>query len=342
MRGEFGRLGSIALSRRGLLAVGAFLLGGLPASGQLVDKDPPDLKPGEYTWNPDRSGQGPLAIIVSIPDQRVYVYRNGVMIAASTCSTGKPGHSTPAGVFTILQKDKHHHSSTYNNAPMPNMNRLTWSGVALHAGDLPGYPASHGCVRLPLEFSVLLFGLTHVGTPVIIATDATQPKDVSHPGMVLSQYAENEFQHAVTALKDKSLPAATPEENTVPPVSVVISSADKRGYLLENGVDVASGNVVIADPAQPLGSHVFILSGADEGQKGLAWHAVGYHATDASGAVAPDADVIKRVQGSHDFIEAMKSRMHPGMTLVLTDEPASEETRTPSGFVVITHDEQPT
>ncbi len=74
-------------------------------------------------------------------------YRNGVRIAVSTCSTGKKGHETPTGVFTILEKDKDHHSSTYNNAPMPNMNRLTWSGVALHAGNLPGYPASHGCVR---------------------------------------------------------------------------------------------------------------------------------------------------------------------------------------------------
>ena len=72
----------------------------------------------------------------------MYVYRNGVRIAASTCSTGKLGHRTPTGVFKILQKDKNHHSSTYNNAPMPYMNRLTWSGIALHAGQLPGYPAS--------------------------------------------------------------------------------------------------------------------------------------------------------------------------------------------------------
>ncbi|MBL8907277.1 MAG: L,D-transpeptidase family protein, partial [Rhizobiales bacterium] len=128
-----------------------------------------ELKPGQFTWHPERSPDGPVAIIVSLPDQLVHVYRNGVRIAVSTCSTGKPGHETPTGVFTILQKDRNHHSSTYNDAPMPNMNRLTWSGVALHAGQLPGYPASHGCVRLPLEFSKLLFTVTHVGTPVIIA-----------------------------------------------------------------------------------------------------------------------------------------------------------------------------
>ena len=127
-----------------------------PASAQLTDKYAEQLTNGEFDWFPDRSPAGPILFIVSLPEQLVYVYRNGVRIAASTCSTGKPGHRTPTGVFKILQKDKNHHSSTYNNAPMPNMNRLTWSGIALHAGHLPGYPASHGCVRLPKEFSALL------------------------------------------------------------------------------------------------------------------------------------------------------------------------------------------
>ncbi len=139
-----------AVSRRTLLtwfgAVGA-IAAGTPMVAWAVD----NLKPGQFTWKPERSPSGPVAIIVSLPEQSVYVYRNGIEIAVSTCSTGKPGHSTPTGVFTILQKDKNHHSSTYNNAPMPNMNRLTWGGIALHAGKLPGYPASHGCVRLPMN-----------------------------------------------------------------------------------------------------------------------------------------------------------------------------------------------
>lgn len=96
----------------------------LPALAQLVDKPAEKLKNGEFNWYPERSKAAPLLIIVSIPDQRAHVYRNGVRIAASTCSTGKQGHETPTGVFKILQKDKDHHSSTYNNAPMPNMNRL--------------------------------------------------------------------------------------------------------------------------------------------------------------------------------------------------------------------------
>ena len=154
------------------------------------------LQPGQFSWHPEKAPAGHLVIVVSLPDQRLYAYRQGVRIAVSTCSTGKPGHGTPTGVFAILQKDKHHRSSTYNDAPMPNMNRLTWSGVALHAGDLPGYPASHGCVRLPLEFSEKLFGITEIGTPVIIANAATYPSVVAHPGMVLAKNKQKRFRRS--------------------------------------------------------------------------------------------------------------------------------------------------
>jgi hypothetical protein len=153
----------------GIAGAGASALVMTPLRAEPVYKKTTELKPGQFTWHPERSPEGPVAIIVSIPEQRVFVYRNGIRIGVSTCSTGAPGHSTPTGVFTILEKDKNHRSSTYNDAPMPNMNRLTWSGIALHAGNLPGYPASHGCIRLPMKFSELLFGITHVGTPVILA-----------------------------------------------------------------------------------------------------------------------------------------------------------------------------
>jgi hypothetical protein len=147
-------------------------------------EDVRELKPGQFVWYPERAAAGPVAIVVSLPDQLVYVYRNGIRIGVSTCATGRPGHATPTGVFTILQKDKTHHSSLYNDASMPFTERLTWSGVALHAGNLPGYPDSHGCVHLPLEFSELLFQVTQLGTPVIIADDATAPAEVLHPGLL--------------------------------------------------------------------------------------------------------------------------------------------------------------
>jgi hypothetical protein len=192
-------LSGLALAT-GAVAAAALVVRPTRAFAQRTTKLAEDLKNGEYDWFPERSDSGPILIIVSIPDQRVHVYRNGIRIGASSCSTGKAGHRTPTGVFTILQKDKHHRSSTYNNAPMPNMNRLTWSGIALHAGQLPGYPASHGCVRLPMGFSELLFGVTRLGMTVVIADDTTQPASVTHPGMILGQYARNEFHAVETAL----------------------------------------------------------------------------------------------------------------------------------------------
>lgn len=296
-----------------------------------------DLKPGQFTWHPDRSPDGPVAIIVSLPDQLVHVYRNGIRIAVSTCSTGKPGHTTPAGVFTILQKDRNHHSSTYNNAPMPNMNRLTWSGVALHAGQLPGYPASHGCVRLPIEFSKLLFTITHVGTPVIIANEHSQPTQVTHPGLVLAQDAETEFDSAEAKLLVNKLP--DPDDTTAKTVSVIVSGADQTITILENGETVASGKAYIKDPTQPLGSHVFILSGPHDESQGLAWHAIGYAPDSNDALAAPDAALIKRISGDPSVIEPMKARMHKGLVLVLTDLPAHPDTRTGKDFVILNTEE---
>jgi hypothetical protein len=111
------------------------------------------LKPGQFIWAPQLAPKGPLMLIVNIATQRALLFRNGVPIAASTVSTGRAGHDTPTGIFTVLQKQVEHYSSIYDNAPMPYMQRLTWQGVALHAGNLPGYPASHGCIRLPKEFA---------------------------------------------------------------------------------------------------------------------------------------------------------------------------------------------
>ena len=252
---------------------------GLEVLAAEVTKEIKDLLPGEFSWTPDRQPTGPVAVVVSIPEQRVHVYRNGVRIAVSTCSTGKPGHSTPTGVFVILEKDKNHKSSTYNDAPMPNMNRLTWSGVALHAGKLPGYPASHGCVRLPLDFSAKLFTVTHLGTPVIIAGAHTDPWELTHPGMVLSGYAEHEFQKIEATLTDKKHPADWVDP--APVVSVVASSADKKIVLLENGDVLAESNLTIVGDG-PFGGHVLVLQGAHGDTQGMKWSVISYEAESAN------------------------------------------------------------
>jgi lipoprotein-anchoring transpeptidase ErfK/SrfK len=124
---------------------------------------------------------GPLLVAVSIGGQRVTVYDNGTPIATSQISTGMPGHSTPMGIFSVIQKQRWHRSNLYSNAPMPYMQRITWSGVALHAGVVPGYPASHGCIRLPDRFALRLWGMTKMGARVVIARGDTRPYPIDHP-----------------------------------------------------------------------------------------------------------------------------------------------------------------
>ena len=126
------------------------------------------LKPGEYWWKPQLSPSGPLMVLVSISQQTIHVYRNGILIGRSTVSTGSKGHATPGGVFSILEKKQEHYSKKYDNAPMPNMQRLTWTGIAMHSGNLPGYPASHGCIRIPVWLADWLYQQTPVGEPVYV------------------------------------------------------------------------------------------------------------------------------------------------------------------------------
>lgn len=129
------------------------------------------LAPNKFLWNDD-AALGPVSIVISIPDQKAYVYRGEILIGASTVSTGKDGKDTPLGTFPILQKSEVHKSNLYDSAPMPFMQRLTWDGVAIHAGMNPGFPASHGCIRVPTAFARNLFGVTSKGTPVLV-TDAS-------------------------------------------------------------------------------------------------------------------------------------------------------------------------
>lgn len=313
-------------------------LSGISRGTAEVLKEIHDLKPGEFVWHPERSPEGSVSIIVSIPDQRVHVYRNGIRIGVSTCSTGRKGHETPTGVFTILEKDKKHFSSTYNNAPMPNMNRLTWSGIALHAGKLPGYPASHGCIRLPIKFSELLFGVTHVGTPVILAGSHSEPSDVVHPGLILGDYAEHEFDQALSHLKGKAQSWAPHVTRDHGPAAIVVSSADRTGTLIVDGHVVGQRPVSIVDPDVPLGSHVFILKGTDHGRRGLSWHAIGHHEETGVPVGAPEEAVIRRIIADDDARSAAYRYLHPGMTLVTTDLPSHPETRSGRDFVVMAVD----
>ena len=151
---------------------------------QDIDADAAILKPGSFSWTPERSPSGPVVMVVSLPEQRMHVYRGGVRIAVTTVSTGIKGRDTPPGSYEILQKQLMHHSNLYDDAPMPFMQRITWDGLALHAGRLPGHPASHGCVRLPRAFAEKLYGVTKLGARVIISEDSGlgDLDNLVHPG----------------------------------------------------------------------------------------------------------------------------------------------------------------
>lgn len=156
----------------------------VPATQQDIDADAAILQPGSFSWAPERSPSGPVVMVVSLPEQRMHVYRNGVRIAVSTVSTGIKGRDTPPGSYEILQKQLMHHSNLYDDAPMPFMQRITWDGLALHAGRLPGHPASHGCVRLPRAFAEKLYGITKLGARVVISEDSGlgDLDNLVHPG----------------------------------------------------------------------------------------------------------------------------------------------------------------
>ena len=125
----------------------------------------------------------PTTLVVSLNQQKIDVYRGMALVASSKVSSGMPGHATKPGVFSILEKQRYHHSNIYSGAPMPWMNRLTRSGTALHAGSVPGYPASHGCIRLPLAFAPKLYSITRVGDNVVVAGNQTAPKLIEHPNL---------------------------------------------------------------------------------------------------------------------------------------------------------------
>jgi hypothetical protein len=127
--------------------------------------------------------KGPLQLVVSIDTQTVTLFSNGVRVAQGPVSTGVPGHPTPMGVFSVIEKDRYHHSNLYSNAPMPYMQRITWSGVALHEGVLPGYPASHGCIRMSSDFAQKLWRVTKLGVRVIVARHELAPVDFAHPNL---------------------------------------------------------------------------------------------------------------------------------------------------------------
>src|ERR1700730_6729768 len=134
-----------------------------------------------------RAAGEPVMAIVSLHSQRITVYDANGWILRAPASSGQKGRETPAGIFSVIQKEAEHYSNLYDDAYMPDMQRITWSGIALHGGRLPGYPASHGCVRMPFDFAERLFDATRLGLRVIVAPTDVAPVEIAHPVLFLAK-----------------------------------------------------------------------------------------------------------------------------------------------------------
>lgn len=311
------------------------------AQSSPVDTPPAKLQPGEFVWDADAVPSGPIVVLVSLDEQRAYVYRNGIEVGYTTVSTGRKGHDTPTGIFTILQKDKDHHSDKYNNAAMPYQERLTWDGVALHAGGLPGYPSSHGCVHLPSAFARDLFQISPMGMTVVVADGKTQPVDVNHPPALAPVNASTGVADVPGQLSEGEAFRFEPEKSPSGPVSLLVSGADRRVIVLRNGVEIGRARITLVDENQPLGSHAYIMKEpvAEAAGQSPAWVAISVpgHYGQAGGDTSGNASA--RVDMPDPFAARLQPLLVPGTTLFITDAPVLEE-NSGTALTVVTADPQ--
>ena len=290
--------------------------------GNEVAPFPDELKPGDYIWHPEISPAGPVVVVISVPDQQMYVFRNGLRIGRSTVSTGKKGHQTPTGVFTILQRKVDHESSIYKGAKMPHMQRLTWDGIAIHAGRLPGYPASHGCVRVPVEFAEKLYSVTSNGTTVIIADDKSAPRTTTNPGLLFA------------GTQGGAAPAGSlvwqPENSPEGPVSIVLSAADGAAYIYRSGIEI--GRAPMGGLKGVSGTHAFSALEAVDAQGRRDWLSVS-----SIGGTTPDLkSLADRMTVDAGILASTRALIVPGTSLILTDAPVNTDTHGTSDFRVMT------
>ena len=271
------------------------------------------LRPNEYTWHPQTSPQGPVLVVISLPEQQAYVYRNGVLIGRTTISSGRARHRTPTGVFTVLEKARKHYSSIYKGAAMPFMERLTWGGIALHGGKLPGYPDSHGCVRLPKEFSELLFGVTRVGTTVVVANESSDSALVTHPGPLMAMPAR------MKNLKLEKLSGLDfrwhPERALTGPMSIVISEADRQIVIFRNGEPIGRARFEMQG-SYHFPTAVFSYLGRENNQN--RWLGVGRNAEETEKMLAALRSHVGVAPAFRDFAQ---SALQPGDTMSVVPFP---------------------
>jgi hypothetical protein len=301
---------------RNCIAAAAFLLASGATAQQVPLGDRPVLEAaagirnGQFIWAPERSPAGSTLLIVNLSTQRALLFRNGVPIGASSVSTGKPGYETPTGVFTILQKAKEHYSRTYDNAPMPNMQRLTWKGIALHAGKLPGYPASHGCIRLPHGFSELLFGATKLGMTVVITKIPAVPQSADGPELAV----EATIAGTKTPLAQAAYRWRPERANTRDLVSIIVSAADQKAIVMRGGIEIGSAPVRVNGDLG--GGFAYVLRAWDE--TGQHWMKLRF--SGAGQGMEVSSDEGRRFEAPVGFRHAVSKVLRPGSVVIVTPE----------------------
>jgi len=300
--------------------------------GRVVQPFTTEFKPGDYLWHPEISPAGPVVVIVSLPEQQMYVYRNGVRIGRSTVSTGKKGNATPTGMFTILQKKVRHESNIYKGAQMPHMQRLTWTGIAMHAGRLPGFAASHGCVRLPVDFAEKLYSVTSNSTSVVITDDKFAPGETAEPGRLLSgKIGASYSRPALSAVQFEWHPEKAPTG----PLSIILSTTDQEAYVYRDGIEIGRASLTATGLDQDLGSHVYSALdkfNADGRREWISTASFGH-------AHAPDIkDLAQCVTIAPEFLEHVRLAVSAGATLVITDVRVGSQTLSGPDVNILTTD----
>lgn len=292
-----------------------------------ADTPATSLKPGEWIWAGDSKAMGPMVVLVGLKEQRAYVYRNGVLVAVTTISSGKKGYETPTGVFTILQKDKDHRSNIYNNAPMPYQQRLTWGGVALHAGGLPGYPESHGCVHLPTEFARLLFDASNMGMTVVVEKDGMALSSMAQPALLAPVSASDGTPSGAEPLTEEEAYRWKPELAPEGPVSLVLSRSDRRLVVLRNGVEIGRSRIGLRQPGLTTGTHAYVMGSTFmpgdfpqfPGGKAPQWTVIALPGQGPSASAVLDSTMVNNIIVPRAFADLVYPLLAPGTVLVATD-----------------------
>ena len=268
--------------------------------------------------------QVPL-IAISIADQRLTLYDKGEVVTRAPVSTGMPGHPTPTGVFSVIAKETFHRSNIYSGAPMPFMQRITWSGVALHAGVLPGYPASHGCIRMPPEFAVRLYGLTRRGARVIIAHGEVRPVPFENPHLFTLLRPTDTRTGDLGPPAPVSTPGVKTAETRTP--AVMSDAADPAARTLAAVARPGEGAAAKTPVTSPVAHSVAPAKGAAPQDPADAGHATVGTTTDAATAGTPAAGLVKPVTVVPPQPIEIKKTFEPVPTAPATAPAAAPETQ---------------